>query len=81
MKRTGAVDMAVVTLVSLILDMRRINCDSPCAFFGRFVNRTVIDEFIFPRLLRENLGYGSGERCLAVVDVPNGTNIHVWFGS
>lgn len=68
-----------MSVLSLVLDMRRVDGNPTAPFLGRFINGPVVDEFIGPRGLGEDFGDGSSECGLAVVDVANGTNVHVRF--
>lgn len=65
---TWAVDVAVVTGVRLVLDVRRVNGDTTSSFFGRAVNVRIVGEGSTTSFC-ESFCDSSGEGCLAVVDV------------
>ena len=72
--------MSVVTGVGLILNVSGIDCDTSCLLFGRFVY------FIVSHLLSMTLSCAvhrdsCGQSGLAVVDVTDGTDIYMRFGS
>jgi hypothetical protein len=63
-----AVNVTVVTRVGLVLDVSRVDSDTARFFFGGLVNFGVIRELGAARI-GENLGNGSRQSSLAVVDV------------
>lgn len=65
---TRAVDVTVVTRVCFVLDVSRVDRDTARFFFGGFVNFGVTCE-LGTAQIGENLGNGSRQSCLAVVDV------------
>ena len=65
---TRAVNVTVVTRVGFVLDVSRVDSDTARFFFGSLVNFGVIRELGAARI-GENLGNGSGQSSLAVVDV------------
>jgi hypothetical protein len=56
------------------------NRNTALSFFGRIVNH-VIRCILGPATHREHFGDRSGQRRFAVVNVPDGSNIEMWFGS
>ena len=65
---TRAVDVAVVTRVGFVLDVSRVDRDTARLFFGGLVNFGVTRE-LGTAHIGENLGNGSRQSCLAMVDV------------
>lgn len=49
--------------------MRRVDCDTSRSFLWRFIDGCVVHEFAASRR-SEEFGDGSGQRRLAVIDVP-----------
>ena len=62
------VDVAIVTGVTLVLDMCRVDSDTTGLFLRRLVNLGIVGELGSP-LLRQNLGNGCSQCSLAMVDV------------
>jgi len=77
---TRAVDVGVVALVGLVLDVGDRDRDPALLLFGRVIDRVECPE-LRAALEREGLGDRSGERRLAVVDVPDGPDVHVRLGA
>jgi len=73
---TGTVNVPVVPLVRLVLDMRDIDCDPSFPLFGCLVNGTIVNE-LRPALIGESLGDRCGQRRLAVVNVPNSSDVQM----
>ena len=65
---TRAVNVTVVTRVGFVLDVCRVDRDATGFFFRGLVNFGVIRE-LGATQIGENLGNGSRQSCLAVVDV------------
>ena len=65
-----------MTLIRLVFNVRGIDGDLACLFFGCFID-ILVGHGLGITLLRQDLGNGLGERGLAVVHVSNGTNIDV----
>ena len=63
-----AVNMTVVPLVTLILDVRRVDSDTTGLLLGRLVDAGIVGERS-TTLRGENLGNGSSKCCLSVVNV------------
>ncbi len=73
---TRAVDVRVVTVLRLILNVRRVDRNATVALFRRRID--LIEGLDLRAALgSQNHGNGRGESRLAVVHVPNGANIHV----
>ena len=70
----GAVNVSVVTFVSLILNVRGVNCDAALSLFGSFIDVRIVNELRFA-LQTKGLGDSSGQSGFAVVNVANGTNV------
>ena len=60
--------MAVVTAITLVLDVRGVDGNTASLLLRSLVNFRVVGE-VGGTLLRENLGDGSGQRGLTMVDV------------
>ena len=77
---SGAVDVSVVTLLSLIFHVRGVDGDAALLLF-----RSIVDLIVFPdfaaELLVQHHGDGGGQSGLAVVDVTDRTDIDVRLGS
>ncbi len=65
---TGAVNVTVVTRVGFVLDMGRVDRNTAGPFFRGLVNFGVIRE-LGTSQIREDLGNGSRQSRLAMVDV------------
>ena len=63
-----AVNMTIVPLVTLILDVRRVDSDTTGLLLGRFVNLLVVCE-LGTSALREDLSDGCRQGSLAMIDV------------
>ena len=77
---SGAVNMGVVTLVSLVLHVGGVDCDSARLLFGGLIDHVVGHKFGIT-LHRQGLGDGGGKGGLAMVNVTNGTNVNMGFGT
>jgi hypothetical protein len=77
---TRAVDVRIVTLVGLILKVPRADGDT-----ARLLFRRIVDVFVLEHLVAELApavhGDGRTQRRLAMVDVSDGTNVHMRFGT
>ena len=75
-----AVYVRVVAIVGFVFDVADIDGDAASAFFRRIVDIAV---FAFLRLpsQRQNLGNGSGQGGLAVVDVTDRSDIYMGFAT
>ncbi len=74
----GAVHVRVVAVGGFILNVRGVDGDAACLFFGGGVN-LVIGLGLTAKLLAEHGGDGRRQRGLAVVNVANGADVHVRF--
>src|SRR6476646_6091794 len=75
---TWAVNMGVVTFISLIFDMRSVDGDTTSLFFWRVVDLGVSANLTLT-LCSQNLSDGSSQTSLAVVYVSNSTDVNVRF--
>src|SRR6266480_1126258 len=73
---TGAVDVRIMPLVGLVLDVRRGDRDAASLLLGGVVDRVEGAEFS-KSFLRQHLRDGRGQGGLAMVDVTDGSHIHV----
>ena len=71
-----AIDVRIVALVGLILDVGGRDGDPALALLGSLVDVRISGELGLA-LLGKNLGDRRGERCLAMVDVTDGPDVHV----
>lgn len=75
-KRTGAIDVSVVTCSGLILDVRRVDGNTT-----RFLLRSLVDLRIVDKLssssIRKNFCNRSCQSSLPMIDVPDGTNVQM----
>ena len=72
----GAIDVCVVALVGLVLHVRGVDGDATGPLLRRLVNVLVRHRLGFT-LLRQDTRDGGCQRRLAVVHMPNRTNVHV----
>src|ERR1700730_18395658 len=78
---TGAVHVGVVALLGLVLHVRDRDGDPALLLFLRVVDLVERREGINVRvLIVQHLGDRRGQRGLAVVDVPDGADVHVRLG-
>ena len=68
--------MAIVTAITLVLDVRGVNGDTASLLLRCLVNLGVVGE-ARGALLGENLGDSGGQRGLAMVDVTDGADVAV----
>src|SRR5207253_5053689 len=75
---TRTVDVRVVTVLRLVLDMGRIDCDPALPLLGRVVDRVEV-AYLRARdpLLRQDLRDRGGQGCLAVVDVTDRADVEM----
>ena len=77
-----AVDVSVVTSSGLVLDVGDGDGNTTLALLGSLVDVLEGGEVGLAALgLRENLGDSGSQRGLAVVNVTDGTNVHVGLGT
>jgi hypothetical protein len=75
---TRHVDMRVVPRRGLVLDVRDVDRDAPCALLGRLVDLLERDELGRAGVcLREHLRDRGRQRGLSVVDVTHRADVHV----
>src|SRR5690606_31450695 len=78
---TRAVDVRVVTLLGLVLDVRDGDRDAALLLLRRLVDRVERRLLVQVRVLVvQDLGDGSRQRRLAVVDVTDGADVDVRLG-
>ena len=79
---SGAVDVRVVARLRLVLDVRGRDRDTARLLFRRVVDLVERHEGVVATdALLESLGDGSSQRGLAMVDVTDGSDIHVRLGA
>src|SRR5439155_12872657 len=74
---TGAVDVRVVTVLRLVLDVRRVDRDAALALLGSVVDLLEALHGSAAGLLGENLGNRRSQGCLAMVAVTDGADIEM----
>ena len=74
---SGAVNVSVVTLFSFILNVRGIDGNTAFAFFRSVVDLVIFTDFAEAVFLVKDHSDRSSQGGLAVVNVTNGTNVHV----
>ncbi len=77
---TGAVYVSVVTLLGLILQVGNRDGDAPLALFGRIID--LVEGHVPGKLSRgQHFGDGRRQGRLAVVNVSDGSHVHMRLGS
>jgi hypothetical protein len=76
---TGAVDVGVMAVLGLVLDVRGRDRDAALALLGGVVDRVERPDLAAAELLGEDLGDGGGEGRLAVIDVADRADVHMWL--
>ena len=76
-----AVHMRIMSLIGLILNVRGGNGNTTLSLFGSLVDVLEIYLLIAGYSLSQNLSDGSGQSGLAMVNVTNGTNVNMGFGT
>src|SRR5213076_2560927 len=77
----GAVDVRVVALLGLVLDVRDRDRDAALALLGSLVDLVERRSGVESRVLVvQDLGDGSGQSRLAMVDVTDGADVDVRLG-
>ena len=77
---SGAVNVSIVTVVSLILNVSGVDRDTTSFFFRSLID-CVICLVLSIAFKAEVLGDGSGKGGLTMVDMTDGTDINMGFGS
>ena len=77
---TGAVNVCVVTLCSLVFNVSSRNGNTTLTFLGGTVNLIVSTGFSHTAVCK-NLSNCSGKRSLAMVNVTDRTHVHVGLGA
>ena len=75
-----AVNVSIVTLVSLILNVSGVDGDTTLSLLGGLVDAGIILELGLA-LESQVLGDGSGQGGLTMVNVTDGTDVYVGLGS
>ncbi len=78
---TRAVDVGVVAVTGLVLDVSGRDGDTTSTLLRSLVDGSIVDELAGTLSLVEGLGDSSSEGGLSVVDVSDGTNVHVRLGT
>lgn len=73
---TRAVHVRVVSVLGLILNVGGIDSNTTSTLLRRLIN-IFVSHGLGLAHLRQDLGNSSGKSGLAVIDVTNGTNVHV----
>ena len=76
----GAVNVCVVSLLSLILDVSGVDGDSTFSLFGSLVDVLECNCIAQSKTIMQGLCDCSCQSGLAVVNVTNGTNVNMRFG-
>ena len=76
----GAVNVAVVSVLSLVLNVTGVDGNLTGLLLGGLVN-VLVAHGLGPALLRKDLRDGLGKSGLAVIDVADGADIDVGLGS
>ena len=72
-----AIHVGVMPVSRLVFDVRRRDRDSASLFFRRIVDRIEAPELVLRIVLRQRLGDCRRQRRLAVIDVPDRSNVDV----
>ena len=75
-----AVNVSIVTLVSLILNVSSVDGDTSFSLLGSLIDVSIVLELCLT-LEGKILGDSSGKSSLAVVNVTDGTNVYMGLGS
>ena len=76
----GAVNVGIVAVVGLILHVSGVDGDTTLSLFGSLVDAGVVLELSLA-LHSQELGDGSGQGSLTMVNVTDGADVYVGFGS
>ena len=77
---TRAVNVCVVAVVGFVLNVSGVDCDTALSLFGSLIDVCIVDECSLS-LEAENLCDSSGQCCLTMVNVTDGTDVYVGLGS
>ena len=72
--------MSVVTRIRLIFYVRCIDCDPASFLLGSLINVRIVHERRTVRLC-QHFRDGGGQRRLAMINVTNRSDIHVWLAA
>ena len=78
---TGAVNVSIVTVCSLILNVTGVDCNTSRSFLGSVVDLVICHKFDLIVAESKILCNGSGQSGLTMVNVTDGTNVYVGFGA
>ena len=73
-----AVDMSVMTFISLVFDVSDIDRDAALSFFWRFID-LIVGKKLAPCPLFENFGDRRSQSRFAMIDVTDRADVQVWF--
>ena len=77
----GAVHVGIVSFLGLVLNVSGVDCDTAGLLFGSIVDLVISHELVLAVTESKGLGDRSGQGGLAVVDVTDGTNVHMGLGT
>ena len=75
-----AVNVSVVTVLCLVLNVSGVDRDTSFSLLRSRVDVCVV-LLLSKTLQSKSLCDSSGKSCLTVVNVTDGTNVYMWFGS
>lgn len=75
-----AINVSVVTILSLVLNGSGIDSNTSGLFFWGLIDLVIVNE-LRKLFLRENLGDSSSQGSLSVINMSNSTNIQMNFVS
>ena len=75
-----AVNVSIVTFLSLVLNVSGVDGDAALSLFGSLVDGRVVGVLSLA-LQSQVLGDGGGQGGLAMVDVADGADVHMGLGS
>ena len=78
---SGAVHVCVVTFFRLILNVTGIDGNTSFLLFGCIIDLRIIHKFVGAVHQRKIFGDRSSQRGFTMVNVANGTNVYMGFGS
>jgi hypothetical protein len=71
--------MGIVPVGGFVFHVSGRNCNTPCLFFGRFIDFVKLHKRGKFVTISEGLGDGCGKGRFSMVNVPNSANIYVGF--